>query len=419
MKGIRVAAAALALLTARSSTALDATVAVSAFPGPIQPDAGTAAGPSRDGGAIAFAASFRDAGDRYDPAATPTVFLWDRRDGLLRQVAAAGPCDQPAAASRASRFAVGTAKEKQRFVRTLVAFRSTANHSGKNADGSAEIFVWDSANGAITQITDALAGASSDPALGATFRPARDAAGNFAGGFVARYRVAFLSTSDLTGDNPANLPQVFLYDSGLPEVERLVQVSHSATGAAGPPAVDGRARRVAFLHDGGLLPGETPGDVGVYVHDAASGLRPAARDGDGAGFAWNTAGDVALDESGRFAAFSWAGGVPGDREIVVADSRNGTFVLHPQPGADARSPALARGRRRLACVTTASDAGPVPERPVVVLGGEAVEVGPPGPAYGRLSLVGPRREVVFTSDGDLDGTNASARNVLWLARFRP
>jgi hypothetical protein len=38
---------------------------------------------------------------------------------------------------------------------------------------------------------------------------------------LVRWRVAFLSTSDLAGDNAPGIPQVFHYDSGLPEVERL------------------------------------------------------------------------------------------------------------------------------------------------------------------------------------------------------
>ncbi len=372
---------------------------------------------SRNGRVVAFAASFRENGDRYDPAATPTVFVWDRKTGTLGQVTATGPSDQPSAKNGTLLLAVGTAKEREPRGRTVVAFRSTGNLAGRNADGSPEIFAWDSQGNALTQITDAAAGASSDPDVGAVFTPEKDAAGLYTGNVLVRFRVAFRSTSDLTGDNPLGLPQVFLFDSGMPEVERIVQVSHSTTGSAGPPAIDGNGQRVAFVHDGGLLPGE--GGPGVYVWDLPGGLRRATEEpGAGAG-----AAEPAFDGTGRWLAWSGDGTSPGGRRVLLADLRTGRLRDFAPAGGSHRAPALGKGRRSLVCLSSdPGDGGDaVAERPVVPdpRGGPGLrETGLPGGSYGAPRLqAGGRRLLYFTSTGDLAGTNAAGRNLLYVAEL--
>jgi len=387
--------------------AASVVASVEALPGPVQPDPGTGFSVSRRGLAVAFAASFRDAGDRFDPAATPTVFLGDLQDGSLRQLTASGPSDQPSVAKGIAYARVGAATEKSRYERTLVAFRSTADLAGKNGDGSAEIFVWDSGTGAFTQVTDATAGASSDPALGARFDPERDANGRYTGKILVRYRVAFLSTSDLAGDNAAGIPQVFVYDSGAPEIERLVQVSHSTDGAAGPPAVDGPGTRVAFVHDGSLVSG-LPGP-GVFSWDRRRGVRAAGEPGV-------PASGAALDAAGRWLAWSEGG------SIGLADLRgNRASIRAPSSGAH-RAPALGRGRNSLVVLSTdPGDGGnPVAERPVELRrDGTIREIALPGGNYGAVRATRDRRLLLVTSTEDLDGTNAAGREVIFRVRYRP
>lgn len=416
-------AAALVLLAA--SAAGHGTARVASFAGGVQPDPGSRIAASRNGKAVAFEASFREAGTRFDPAADPTVFVWERTTGSLVQVSATGPCDQASVENGTVSLRVGNAADRERRSRTLVAFRSTADPVGRNGDGSSEIFLWDSSTGGITQVTDALSGDSSMPAIGARFRAERDAKGLFTGRLLARYRIAFLSTADLTGDNPAGLPQVFLHDSGAPEVGRLVQVSHSTTGAAGRPAVDGSGRRVAFVHDGDVIPGDAPPPgPSVYLHDVLRGTLRLPLEGDGADE------DPVLDASGRTVA--WAstragspGAVPVGRTVWIADGRRGRMRTMAPPGpGDNRSPTLGRGRRRAAFVgTAAASSPPVPaasERPLVwrfrgwASPGRLHEAGPSGPGgFGAPVLAAGGRLLFLTSTADLDGTNASGRNTLF------
>jgi hypothetical protein len=418
---------ALAAFAAASAPGRALRVALSSFPGPPQPDPGTDAAPSRSGRVVAFASSMRANGARFDPAATPTVFLWDRRLGTLRQVTVPGPSDQPSAENGTAFVAVGTATQKTVLSRTLVAFRSTADLAGGNADGSAEIFVWDSLNGGITQITSAAAGASSDPAIGAHFWAERDANDHYTGNELVRYRVAFLSTSDLTGDNPDGLKQVFLYDSGLPPVERLVQVSHSTAGPAYPPVVDGTGDRVAFLHDEQVMPGYV--EPAAFVWDRAGGLRGPGPQGGlhvvpGANV---TGAELSIDTTGRWLALKQSYVDPATMNVLgdmvqlveVRTGRTKDFV--PTAGSH-RSPTLGKGPRRLACLSTdPGDGGsPVAERPVLLDGRARIrDAGLPGGPYGSPLLQRDGRVLFLTSTQDLDGSNASGRDVLFLLRLRP
>jgi hypothetical protein len=419
MRALLPPAAVLAALAATASPA-GREPRIEAFPGPIQPDPGTRIGASRNGRAVAFEASFRDAGERYDPAATPTVFVWERGPGTLRQATASGPSDQPAAENGTFYLPVGTSISKQTLARTLVAFRSTANLAGRNADLSPEIFVWDSKNGAITQVTDALAGASSDPAIGARFTAERGTTGLHTGNVLVRYRVAFLSTSDLTGDNPGGLVQVFLYDSGLPEVGRLVQISHSTSGAAGRPAMDRNGQRIAFTHDGDVVPGDAPpAGRSVYLYDPRAGTTRMPLEGDGED------GDPAVDTSGRYAAwastrYAEAGNDPLSRSVIIhADLRTGRAgsSFFTALG-DCHSPSLGRGPR-IAFLGPGFDPPEAEERPLLWNdSGWPREIGIRGPGtFGAPALTSNRRRLFLTSTADPDGSNVAGRNVLWIVDF--
>ncbi len=417
--------APLACLLALAAAALPAEAkrkvkGIQPFPGPIQPDAGTAAAASRNGKVVAFAASFRDGGGgRYDAAETPTVFAWNRRTGLLQQVTASGPSDQPSAADATAYTEVGTSETKEHRERTLVAFRSSANLVGRNADLSPEIFLWDSSNSGITQVTEAAAGASSSPAVGVHFGLEKDDNGLRTGTVKARTRVAFLSTSDLTGDNPVGLPQVFLYDSGADAVARIVQLSHSTAGAAGPPAVDGEGQRVAFVHDGDLLPGpDAPGTPAVYHWRREVGLRRAT---DETG-ACEGAADPALDARGKVVAWSSTDGPGGPRRILVAGVRGGGLLEVAPSAGDHRAPVLGRGPRPLVFLSTDPGDGsaPVAERPVTADRGGGfrdLELSGSG-VFGAMSLQNDRRLLFLTTTADLDGRNAAGRDVIYLVPLR-
>jgi hypothetical protein len=419
--------AALALLAAAPAPAARdrAGPTVDRLPGPVQPDAGTRVSASADGRFAAFAASWREiGGGAYAPSATPTVFLWDRSAGTLRQITASGPSDQPSVASATFRWDRAPQPDEFR-TRTIVAFRSTANLAGANADASAEVFAWDSWTNQFTQVTAATAGASSDPAVGATFRMEEDANGRPTGTVLARWRVAFLSTADLAGDNARGGAEVFHYDRDAAALDRLVQVSHAPAGDALPPAVDARGRRVLFVHAGDAVPGDPgPGGGGTSVvsWDRRRGAVRLSPDGPG------DDAEPALDRTGRRAAWSStrdpAGGEPVPRAAWIARARGADAApLAAGAGCAAtRAPDPGAGRRALvAALTTAPAAGgacaAVPERAVVLRRGAVVEAAAPGPsaAWGVPRLLREGR-VLVPSDADLDGSNGERGTVLWVLR---
>jgi hypothetical protein len=222
-----------------------------------------------------------------------------------------------------------------------------------------------------------------------------------------RYRVAFLSTSDLAGDNPGGIPQVFVYDSGLPEVGRLVQVSHGTAGAASSPAIDGTGDRVAFAHDGSPSPG-WPGP-GVFAWDRARGVR-------GVGEPGAAAVEPSLDSTGRWLAWRSGG------SIALADLSSGRVSVSGPSSGGHRSPSLGKGANPLVCLSTdPGDGGtPAAERPVELRKDGTVRgIGFPGGSYGALRASRERRFLFLTSTEDLDGTNAAGREVLFTAGYRP
>jgi hypothetical protein len=411
---------AIAFLAAGSAAGLGAGFVprVEPLPGTVQPDVGTNPAASLNGRVAAFSASWRDAGGgRYDAAATPTVFLWDRRLGTLRQITTLGPSDQPSVENATFRLLIGAAQVDDTRARTVVAFRSSANLTGANGDGNAEIFLWDSVPGTIAQVTNSLSGASSRPAVGARFEPEEDSQGRPTGNIRLRTRIAFLSTANLTGDNPDGRPQIFLHDSGVDAVARIRQVSFSTIGGAGAPACSRDARRTVFVHDGDVLPDEDAVEGGaVFVFDNLTGLHRLS------GPESVSPEDPVLDQTGRFAAWSAEPAEGGARAIFLADLRRGTVDPIETPGGTARLPALGLGGSRVAFLTDAplaSESESV-ERPVILRRGR-VHVEVPGdgesPTWSALRLLRGIPRLVVSTTADL-GDNPGGRAKLYFLRPR-
>ena len=108
--------------------------------------------------------------------------------------------------------------------------------------------------------------------------------------------------------------------------------------------------------------------------------------------------------------------------VRVADLRTArTRDLVPSAGSH-RAPSLGKGAWPVVCLSTdPGDGGPpVAERPVELgPGGRIRDLGLPGGSYGPPSLLREVRQFFVTSTEDLDGTNASGRDALFLVRYRP
>jgi Tol biopolymer transport system component len=139
---------------------------------------------------------------------------------------------------------------------SAMAFESTCNLTGGNADGTSEIFRFDGTQPiTLTQVTSgSFFFCDGDPSI--------DAAGT---------RIAFASYCDLTGGNPDFNTEIFRFDSTAPIT--LTQITN--TGVITPtfcsndaPAISRDGARIAFASTCDLTGGNPQGDEQVFVVDA-------------------------------------------------------------------------------------------------------------------------------------------------------
>src|SRR5690242_5789860 len=102
-----------------------------------------------------------------------------------------------------------------------VAFRSSANLTGGNADGNFEIFLFDAGKNRFTQITKTASAVSYDPSISVDSTTVTGA---------PEVRIAFSSNANLTGRNADGNFEVFLYDS---KKSGFTQVTNTAAGVTG------------------------------------------------------------------------------------------------------------------------------------------------------------------------------------------
>jgi Tol biopolymer transport system component len=151
------------------------------------------------------------------------------------------------------RFSATTASEDGR----RVAFVSTSDLAGNNADGSAEVFVWDAALGFI-QVTDGPAGTS-----------AEGAALSSDGGFAV-----FWDTADLTGDNPDTSLELFRAAVDGGHVDQLTDLTGSPYHSL--PTIAGHGSRAAFILEADLTGDNADGSWELFMWQGPPGPPGAA-----------------------------------------------------------------------------------------------------------------------------------------------
>jgi hypothetical protein len=109
--------------------------------------------------------------------------------------------------------------------------------------------------GEVVQLTDG------QPAFGFRWEtPAVSASGS---------RIAFISTSDLTGENPDTGTEVFLVDYHARTLRQISNVT--APVFVSDVSIDSEGQRVAFTSDGDLAGGNPDGGAEVFLYEAATG----------------------------------------------------------------------------------------------------------------------------------------------------
>lgn len=190
---------------------------------------------SADGTKVAFRSN-RDIGGANSEA-NNEVFLWSSTGPTTTPVTAtaSGSSDGPSISSDG----------------TQIAFRSTANLGGGNADANQEVFLWRSAGPTTTQITATTGGSSDGVSLAADGS-----------------RMAFKSSRDLTGANSDLTNEIFAWD----ETGGITQLTDTPIGGGGnrAPVIAGNGSSIAFESDRDVTGGNS--DRNYEIFRTACGL---------------------------------------------------------------------------------------------------------------------------------------------------
>lgn len=167
------------------------------------------------------------------------IFLFDRPTAKFTQVTDSTDCvnNQPSINTGGTR----------------IAFSSTCNLTGNNADGNAELFLFDVTTGALAQITKTI---GSSPVGAFNLQPSISGNGQ---------RIAFVSDRDLTGNNADQNPEIFLFDARFGTFTQIT----NTTGFAGPlnsePSISSSGRSIAFISGFNLVGKNPDGNAEVFL----------------------------------------------------------------------------------------------------------------------------------------------------------
>jgi Tol biopolymer transport system component len=245
---------------------------------------------------------------------------------------------------------------------TRIAFLSTLNLTGGNADGNGEVFLFDAATFSFTQVTDTTVfGGSGDLALSdegtrLAFRSSYDLTGGNpdgnqeillyntqTGGFTQLTnttginnfnptisgngtRVAFESLHHLTGGNPDGNFEIFLYDA---QAGDLTQVTDSTAGFNSPTSLDDAGTRIGFHSKCDLTGDNADLNTEIFLYDSTSGIAQVTNTTGEAGIFPNFAASISGDGT-RLTFLSnrdlTGGNADGNDEIIIYDTQAGSFT---------------------------------------------------------------------------------------------
>lgn len=255
---------------------------------------------------------------------------------------------------------------------TRVAFVSDADLTGRNPDHRPAVVLFDAVSGTFTHI-GFFGSASSWPEISAT--------GN---------RVAFLSADDLTGENPEGNPELFLFDT----TTGLVQVTHTTTGGvtADKPSMNHDGTRIAFLSTADLTGDNPDGDAQFFLFDTTTHTFTQITHSGAGQFS-------SMDAEGALVAFR-AVSSTGNIEVYLADITTGTITQLTISGFQKNSvwPSVDAAGRRIAFRSTGDLTGDNPN------GGSQIFLATCGVVNAHVSLTA--LESTFKTSADVAGCPA-------------
>jgi len=133
---------------------------------------------------------------------------------------------------------------------TRIAFRSDSDLTGGNADGNREIFLFNAATSAFTQITSATGGSSSRPSINADGT-----------------RIAFDSNSDITGGNADGNREIFLFNAAT---SAFTQITSTTGGGSSRSSINADGTRIAFDSNRDLTGGNADDSREIFLFNTTT-----------------------------------------------------------------------------------------------------------------------------------------------------
>jgi Tol biopolymer transport system component len=344
-----------------------------------------------NGARIAFESTADPTGDNAD--GNREIFLYDAATGGVMQVTDT---------TGASTFSLGASMSGDG---AWISFESTADLTGDNADGNREVFLFEVASGAFTQVTDTADGSSSGAAI------SQDGT-----------RIAFDSYGDLTGGNADRSREIFLYEVAT---GAFTQVTDTTGAASSDASINGDGTKVAFSSRADLTGNNADADYEVFLFDAVAGSVTQVTDGSIAELYFGSSLDPSISDDGTRIAFQSYGDA---RLISVflydATTSSVSLVANSLFSADYR-PSLSGDGAKVAYTTGAflsdivgTTTGSGIELFDVAASEATVVTSAPLPSSafesGNVTLNEDGSKIVFDSNADLTGHNADRSHELFL-----
>lgn len=229
-----------------------------------------------------------------------------------------------------------------------VAFTTTANLTGANADGNAELFRYNTATGSLTQVTDTTGGS-----FFANQSPTLSGDGS---------RIAFTSTRDLvpTVGNADGNAELFLWTAGTGTFTQATNTTGGDSTAVLGPAISADGNRVAFLSTRDVVPGQnTDGSSDYFLYDVGAGsfTQLTAIPGPGGIFSLPK-----VDADGSRVVFSTSADLTGrnadgSQEVFLWDGATGLSQVTDTVDTDSVASAISADGTRIALSSTADLTG--------------------------------------------------------------
>jgi len=231
---------------------------------------------------------------------------------------------------------------------SIVAFDSPGTAFVHDANQRPDVFVHDRGSMRTTRVSVSSTGAE---AAGTSRFPALSANGRV---------VAFVSDApNLVSGDTNQRWDVFVHDRGTGRTTRVSVASGGRQGAGdpapSPPSISADGTRVAFASTApDLVRGDTNGEADIFVHDRATRRTTRIDLRATLGVRFGQPRDPAISGDGRVVAFSanrlsaWAFGLPGGRDILVADLTTGQIRVVTAAGGMADLPAVDGSGRHVA-----------------------------------------------------------------------